>query len=187
MSPSREPDAVARARARWRRALRERPPAIVPPGPGQESVWDYPRPPRVEPVAARVAVEHAGVAVADTRRALRVLETAGAPTYYLPTEDVRTELLEPAPHTTLCEWKGLASYWTLRIGDERVRDAAWSYRRPDPHYAALRGHFAFHAGRVDTCTVGGERVTPQPGAYYGGWITRAVVGPFKGGPGTESW
>ncbi len=183
----RSPDDRARQGERWRRQARLRPTRIAAPAPGQESVWDYPRPPRLERDARRIRVEHGGSVVAETGRALRVLETSSPPCFYLPPEDVRTELLEASPRTTFCEWKGLASYWTLCLGERRVVDAAWSYPDPEPAYAALRDHLAFFPARVDACWVGAERVTPQPGAYYGGWITSEIVGPFKGEPGTESW
>jgi uncharacterized protein (DUF427 family) len=178
-------DRIRREVERWRGAPR---PARVPePGPGQESVWDYPRPPRVEPVAASVRVELAGVTIAETREALRVCETASPPTYYLPPADVRRELLEPASGTSHCEWKGAARYFSVRVGDRLASRAAWCYPRPFPEYAALADHLAFFAGRVDACFVGDERVTPQPGGFYGGWITRNLVGPFKGEPGSEGW
>ncbi len=157
------------------------------PGPGRESVWDYPRPPRLEPVAAPVRVDFAGEVVARSERALRVCETASPPTYYVPREDVRMEWVEPSERTTFCEWKGLARYAALRVGDRVAADAAWTYPAPDPPYEALRDHLAFHAGRVDACFVGDQRVTPQPGEYYGGWITPELAGPFKGEPGSEGW
>lgn len=164
-----------------------RPKNAVTPGPGQESVWDYPRPPRVEPVSERVRVEIEGVVLADTTRALRVLETASPPTYYIPSEDVRTHYLEPSRSRTVCEWKGTASYWAVRIGERFVADAAWSYEEPSSGFEAIEGYLAFYPGRVDACYVGEERVTPQSGRFYGGWITSKVVGPFKGDPGTEGW
>jgi uncharacterized protein (DUF427 family) len=176
-----------REREIWRNVARERPSRIARPGPGQESVWDYPRPPRVEPVAKRIRVEYAGVVIADTERAQRVLETAGPPVYYLPPDDVRVDLLTPGSNTTLCEWKGRARYWSLRVGVHGAEDAAWSYPDPDPAYAVIRDALAFHAGRVDACYVAGQRVTPQPGEYYGGWITSDISGPFKGIPGSERW
>lgn len=157
------------------------------PGPGQESVWDYPRPPRIERVEAEVRVECAGVAVARSRRALRVLETASPPTYYVHPADVRCDLLELDDAETFCEWKGAARYWSLEVEGQRVAQAAWSYASPDEGFAAIRDHFAFHAGRVGGCFVGGVRVEPQPGEYYGGWVTPDLVGPFKGEPGSEGW
>ena len=180
-----DPHAVGRAR--WRSFSRGRPRDVPRPGPGQESVWDYPRPPRLEPVAARVRVELAGELLADTTRCLRVCETASPATYYLPAEDVRRDLLEPSTRTSFCEWKGAARYWSARVGARFVPDVAWSYPRPDPPFEALAGHFAFFAGRVDACYVDDDLVTPQPGGFYGGWVTPNVLGPFKGEPGTEGW
>lgn len=174
---------------RWRHAPRERPARVPRPGPGQESVWDYPRPPRLEPLAAgtRVRVELLGRCLADTTSALRVLETAGAPTVYVPPADVARELLEPSSSTSLCEWKGRARYWSARIEGRVVPDVAWSYPAPFEAYAALADHFAFYPARVDVCTLDGERVSPQPGDFYGGWVTSRILGPFKGEPGTEGW
>jgi uncharacterized protein (DUF427 family) len=163
------------------------PAARVVPGPGQESVWDYPRPPRVEPSTRRVEVVFANQIVAASSRAVRVLETAGAPCWYLPPEDVRTDLLENANFRTFCEWKGTAEHFDLVVGDRRSGKAAWRYATPLPGYEAIAGWIAFYAGRVDAATVAGERVTPQPGGYYGGWVTADVVGPFKGEAGTEGW
>ena len=160
----------------------------VPPGPGQESAWDYPRPPRVEAVTERIRVVVDGVVVADTTRALRVLETSHPPSYYLPAEDVRSDLLTASPRTSVCEYKGRAAYRTLNLPSGRsVADVAWLYPDPAPGYEALRGHLSFYASRVDEAWVGDERVTPQAGDFYGGWITSRVVGPFKGGPGTWGW
>ena len=165
------------------------PEGVVPvkPGPGQESVWDYPRPPRVEPVPERVRVVVDGVTVAETERALRVLETSGPPVYYIPPEDVRTDLLRPSPHKSVCEWKGNAAYHTLQLGERTIHNVAWSYREPLPGYEQIRDHLAFYAGLVDEAYVGDERVTPQPGRFYGGWITSRIVGPFKGEPGSSDW
>ncbi|MDE2836649.1 MAG: DUF427 domain-containing protein [Chloroflexota bacterium] len=173
--------------APWRAFPRERPANVEVPGPGQESVWDYPRPPRLETVSKLLRVEFAGVTVAETTRGVRVCETAGPPVYYFPPEDVKRVFLHPMSHTTLCEWKGQASYWTLSVRGLESQAAAWCYPSPFEGYEAIAGWFAFHAGRVDACYVGGERVGPQPGGYYGGWITSDIVGPFKGGPGTERW
>lgn len=170
-----------------------RPPRIEP-GPRQESVWDYPRPPRVEPVLEHIRALIGGVVVADSERALRVLETAGAPVYYIPRADVRMDLLEPSPHSTFCEWKGDASYWTytgVEIPDEadrrRIPNVAWSYESPLSGFESITGYLAFYAQLVDEAWVGGERATPQPGRYYGGWVTSRIVGPFKGEPGTAGW
>ena len=157
------------------------------PGPGQESVWDYPRPPRIEPVPERIRVVVDGVAIADSTHAVRVLETAGPPAYYVPPADVRTDLLAPSPHSTFCEWKGQAAYHTLTLGGRTIHNVAWSYPQPLPGYEAIRDHLAFYAGLVDEAWVGDERATPQPGRYYGGWVTSRIVGPFKGEPGSSGW
>ncbi|MFJ7961339.1 DUF427 domain-containing protein [Streptomyces sp. NPDC096319] len=152
-----------------------------------ESVWDYPRPPRVVPDARRVVVRQGGVVLADSRRCVRVLETSHPPVFYVPWQDVRTDLLTPSATLTHCEWKGVASYWTLTGPGRTVEDVAWSYEEPEAAYAALSGRLAFYPGRVDSCTVDGERVRPQPGGFYGGWITEEIVGPFKGPHGSDGW
>ncbi|MBT8202555.1 MAG: DUF427 domain-containing protein [Acidimicrobiia bacterium] len=159
----------------------------VEPQPGQESVWDYPRPPRVEPVAEPVRVEFGGAVIAETRQALRVLETSHPPVYYIPPEDIDDVVLQSSPSTSFCEFKGRASYVSLEVGDNESIDAGWTYLDPSPGYEALTGMIAFYPGRVDACFVGDERVVPQAGDFYGGWITSRVVGPFKGGPGTRGW
>jgi uncharacterized protein (DUF427 family) len=132
-------------------------------------------------------VEFAGETIADTGSALRVLETAHPPTYYIPPGDVRSEYLSPGIGRSFCEWKGVAAYWSLQIGDRWARNAAWSFPDPAPPYEELRDRLAFYAQRVGGCYVGEERATPQPGHFYGGWVTSKVVGPFKGEPGTEGW
>jgi uncharacterized protein (DUF427 family) len=141
----------------------------------------------VEPVRERVRVVVGGTAIADSTVALRVLETAGAPVYYVPRGDVRMDLLRPSPHRTWCEWKGEASYWSLHDGTLDVSNVAWTYEQPKPGYEAITGHLAFYAGKVDEAWLGDERATPQPGRFYGGWVTSRIVGPFKGEPGTEGW
>jgi uncharacterized protein (DUF427 family) len=153
----------------------------------QESVWDYPRPPKVEPTARRIRVEFAGEVVADTRGAIRVLETSHPPVYYIPRADVRPGWLVPSARRSFCEFKGLASYWSLRVGEKLSVEAAWSYESPSSGYEAIRGHLAFYAGRVDACYVEDERVQAQPGEFYGGWVTSDIIGPFKGRPGSETW
>ena len=157
------------------------------PGPGQESVWDYPRPPSVAPCKHRVRVEFNGETVAETTCAYRLLETSHPPTYYIPRADVRTEFLKPSVGRSFCEFKGEARYWDLQVGSRTSPNAAWSYASPNRPYALLRDHLSFYAVRVDACFVDEERVQPQPGDFYGGWITSHVVGPFKGGPGTRQW
>lgn len=159
----------------------------VVPGPGQESVWDYPRPPRVEESSRRVRVSVGGVTIVDTRHAKRVLETSSPPVYYVPATEVAMEHLRPATGTTFCEWKGTAGYFDIAVGDRTARRAAWTYADPSPGYETIRGHIAFYPGRVDTCLLDDEPVRPQPGDYYGGWLTDDIVGPFKGERGTEGW
>lgn len=144
-----------------------------------ESVWDYPRPPRVEPSSRRVRVVVGDVTIADSTRAVRVLETSHPPVWYIPPEDVRMDLLDNSQTSTFCEYKGTASYWTLQSGDCTIDDVAWSYEQPIPAFEMLRGYLAFYPGRVDACYIDAERVTPQPGDYYGGWITSEINGPFK--------
>jgi len=157
------------------------------PSPGQESVWDYPRPPRLEPVTARLRVVFAGETLADSVAGYRVLETSHPPVYYIPAKDVRLEFLEPAPGRSLCEFKGAARYWSLAVAGRRSEKAAWSYPDPTPAFRSIADYLAFYASRVDACWVGDEQVAAQDGDFYGGWITSRVVGPFKGGPGTLGW
>lgn len=152
-----------------------------------ESVWDYPRPPRVESSGRRVRVVVEGTIVADSTRALRVLETSHPPGWYIPRDDVRMDLLRPTSRQTACEFKGQASYFHLGAGGRERREAAWTYEHPLPGFEAIAGHIAFYPGRVDEAWVDGERVMPQAGDFYGGWITSDVSGPFKGGPGTRGW
>lgn len=162
-------------------------PKRIPPGPGQESVWDYPRPPRVEPTSKHLQVVFNGVLIADTSRALRLLETSHPPVYYIPPADIQMQYLERTTGRSMCEWKGLAWYYSVTVGDARELSAAWFYPQPTPAFASIAGYLAFYAQRMDACYVDGERVTPQPGDFYGGWITRDIVGPFKGEPGTQGW
>lgn len=157
--------------------------------PRTESVWDYPRPPRLEPTPRRIRIVQSGVTVADSIRALRILETSHPPVYYIPPADLDLSVLQPsAARQSFCEFKGLASYWNLTMpGQPQVADVAWSYERPVTSYAALAHHLAFYASRVDECWVDEERVQPQQGDFYGGWITRDLRGPFKGALGTRGW
>jgi uncharacterized protein (DUF427 family) len=178
----------------WHYFGQRRPPFAVEPLPGQESVWDYPRPPRLELDAREVVVSLAGVEVARTRSAQRVLETASPPTFYIPRADVIDRYLQPAPGGSHCEWKGSARYWTVAVpsvGSSAVplvgaEAAAWSYEHPTPEFTPIRGHVSFYPGRLE-CYVDGVRVLPQPGRFYGAWVTPDVVGPFKGEPGSSGW
>ena len=153
----------------------------------QESVWAYPRPPRLERVPESLRVVFDGVVIADTTAGYRVLETSHPPTYYLPPEDIRPGALVRVPGGSLCEWKGRAVYLTVVGPTRRAERAAWAYPDPAPPFRAIAGHVAFYAGLMDACYVGEEQVRPQPGGFYGGWITQRVVGPFKGEPGSEGW
>jgi uncharacterized protein (DUF427 family) len=155
------------------------------PGPGQESVWDYPRPPRLEWSSKHVTVTLDGVLVADSSTAARVLETSHPPGWYVPPGDCHG-LRRSSKASTGCEWKGSATYWDILAGDRMLTGAAWSYERPTAPFAAIAGWVAFMPTELD-CRVDGERVRPQEGGFYGGWITDDVVGPFKGGPGTWGW
>lgn len=170
----------------WRYYGQARPPFAVHPVGAQESVWDYPRPPRLEPDTREVVVLAEGVTVALSRRAVRVLETASPPTFYIPPEDVRRDLLAERPGSSACEWKGVAQYWSVRVGDRVLQDVAWSYPDPLPGFEPIRDWISFYPGRME-CTVKGERVRPQPGGFYGGWVTSEIVGPVKGDPGTAGW
>lgn len=154
---------------------------------GQESVWDYPRPPKLEPVKNTLRVEFAGEVLAKTSNGFRVLETSHPPVYYIPEKDVRLDLLTPIQGATNCEWKGQAQYFDIQVGAKKSEQIAWRYLNPVAEFTPIKGHFAFYAGRVDACYVDHELVQAQPGKFYGGWITSKVVGPFKGGPGSWGW
>ena len=156
-------------------------------GPGQESVWDYPRPAIAQPSDRRIRIEHRGTVIADTRVAVRTIETSHPPTYYIPPGDILMDALRPSARRSLCEWKGQATYFDLVAGGETIRDVAWSYRRPTPAFASIAGHLAFYAEKLDGCFLDGERITLQPGGFYGGWITADLAGPFKGVPGSRFW
>jgi uncharacterized protein (DUF427 family) len=159
----------------------------IEPALGQESVWDYPRPPALVPDPRRVIVTFAGETIADSERSMRVLETSHPPTFYLPLDDVRRDLLRAADGASVCEWKGAATYVDVVVGTRVAEQAGWTYPRPNAAYAVLSAHVAFYAGRVDGCAVDGVEVEPLPGGFYGGWITPEIVGPFKGAPGTSGW
>ncbi len=159
----------------------------VVPKAGGESVWNYPRPPGVEQSSKHIRVEFGGKIVAETQRALRVLETSHPPVYYIPPEDIRMKLLKPENGSSYCEWKGQARYYSVVVGGKKAGRAAWSYPNPNPDYSAIKNHIAFYAEQMDACTVDGETVQPQEGNFYGGWITKDIVGPFKGAPGTAGW
>jgi uncharacterized protein (DUF427 family) len=152
-----------------------------------ESVWDYPRPPALVPCEHRVRIELAGVVVADSTAALRVLETSHPPTIYIPPADLVPGCVRPAAARSFCEWKGVAGYLDVVAGGRCETRAAWTYPDPTAPYAMLRDYVAFYPGRMDACWLDDERVLSQPGDFYGGWITASLRGPFKGDPGTRGW
>lgn len=154
---------------------------------GQESVWDYPRPPRVEADSRRVVVEFAGAVIADSTSAFRVLETSHPPVFYIAPEDVKVEFLLASTKTSYCEFKGESRYYDIVVGDRVSESAAWCYPEPDSGFEQIQYAIAFYPGRVDKVTVDGEIVIPQPGEFYGGWITSEIAGPFKGEPGSGGW
>ena len=168
----------------WSNTGAERPGFAVEPGPGQESVWDYPRPPRLAPDERRVVVGDPDDPVAVSSRAVRVLETASPPTFYVPPDDVRTERLVPADGRSFCEWKGEAAYWALAAAP--AQPIGWAYPTPLPEFLVIAGWFSFYPARIE-CRVGDEVIRPQAGGFYGGWVTDEIVGPFKGEPGTGGW
>ncbi|HEY9643081.1 MAG TPA: DUF427 domain-containing protein [Coleofasciculaceae cyanobacterium] len=159
----------------------------IPPQPGQESVWDYPRPPRLEDSSKQIQIFFNTVEIANTHRAKRVLETSHPPVYYIPLEDIQQEALIRTARSSFCEWKGQAGYYTIKVGDRVAENAAWFYADPTPDFAAIKDYVAFYPSRMDACYVDGEQVTAQPGDFYGGWITHEIIGPFKGIAGSWGW
>jgi uncharacterized protein (DUF427 family) len=158
-----------------------------PVGPGQESVWDYPRPAIAEQTARRIQIVHRGVELVDSTAAWRTLETSHPPTYYVPQSDAAMTYLEPNARRSLCEWKGQARYFDIVVSGQRIEAAVWCYSNPTPSFAGIRDHLAFYPDPLDHCMVDGEQITPQAGQFYGGWISRFEAGPFKGGPGSRFW
>jgi uncharacterized protein (DUF427 family) len=161
----------------------------IPPKPGQESVWDYPRPPKLEPVSKHLRVVVDGEIIADTNQGYRVLETSHPPVYYFPPDSIRAEWMEKrTDRASYCEFKGQAAYWDLQIpGGQRIEQIAWSYPSPRQAFQPIQSYLAFYPSKVSACFVGDERARAQEGDFYGGWITSNIVGPFKGGPGTFGW
>jgi len=157
------------------------------PGPGQESVWDYPRPPRVEKVNKKIEIVFNGEKIVSTTDAYRVLETSHPPVYYIPQKDIQMQYVRQSRGSSFCEWKGPATYWTVHVGNKTASNVGWSYESPSPDFRVIKSHIAFYCAPMDSCTVDGEVVLPQPGGFYGGWITKDIVGPFKGGAGSWGW
>jgi uncharacterized protein (DUF427 family) len=162
-------------------------PQRIEPQPGQESVWDYPRPPRLEATSKRLQVVFNGVTIADSQDSYRVLETSHPPVYYIPPAAIKMEYLVATGQQSFCEWKGVALYYNLIVGDKQAHNAAWYYSDPTPAFADIKDCVAFYASRVGACYVDGELVISQPGDFYGGWITSDIVGPFKGVSGSWGW
>ena len=158
-----------------------------PAGPGQQSVWDFPRPAIAQPSDAHVMIEHRGLVIADTKASIRTIETSHPPNHYFPPDEIAAGVLRRASGSSFCEWKGHAQYWDVVIDGVTLAKVGWSYPEPSPAFAMLRDHVAFYAGPFDRCSINGETVVPQPGGFYGGWITSAVSGPFKGVPGSMGW
>lgn len=174
------------ARAKWTYRGQRRPDFAVTPKAGEESVWDYPRPPKIVTDDREVVIRLGDCLIARSEQALRVLETAGPPTFYLPRRDVRMEWLAACPGQSWCEWKGEASYWELRTAHQRIEQAAWSYEDPFPGFEAIQGCLSFYPAKLE-CYVGLERAKAQAGGVYGGWVMPEIVGPYKGEPGSEAW
>jgi uncharacterized protein (DUF427 family) len=170
----------------WTFTGKQRPSFAIPPEPGQESVWDYPRPPAIVADAREVVVSLDGHQLASSSNCIRILETAGPPTFYLPTDDVDHACFEAAPEQSRCEWKGMAHYLRLNLPQVPRVAVGWYYPRPHTDFSEIKNFISFYPGRLE-CTVAGERVVTQPGGFYGGWITSEIIGPIKGDPGTESW
>ena len=162
-------------------------PKPIPPQPGQESVWDYPRPAILEQTNKHLKVVLNGEVIAETQRGIRVLETSHPPVYYFLADDVRLEYLTETPRKTFCEWKGWCAYYDIRVGDRYIPQGAWRFIEPSPNFIAIKNAYGFYAREMDACYVEDEQVEAQPGPYYGGWITQDIVGPFKGEPGTMGW
>ena len=159
----------------------------IEPKEGQESVWDYPRPPKLEKTNKHIKIEFNGETIAETNGAYRVLETSHPPVYYIPPEDIKMNFLSENPGSSFCEWKGKAGYYSLKVGDRSVENAAWFYRKPTDRFAEIKDYLAFYPSKMDACYVDDELVQAQEGDFYGGWITKDIVGPFKGGAGTWGW
>ena len=170
---------------RWSKS--NKPKEVVIPKIGQESVWNYPRPPRIEPISDILIIENNQVEIVNSQNALKVMETASPPTYYIPTADIKIEYFQKNSKSSYCEWKGKASYYDFLSDGTIIQSVGWYYNKPKSKYASLKDHVAFYASKFDQCTVGEMKVTSQKGDFYGGWITDNIVGPFKGDPGTLGW
>ncbi len=159
----------------------------IKPEKGQESVWDYPRPPKLEKTTKEILVIFNGATVARSNNAYRVLETSHPPVYYIPPEDINMEFLKKESDSSFCEWKGQAGYYSVKVGGKEAEKSAWFYENPTESFTEIKDHVAFYPNKMDECYVDGELVRSQEGDFYGGWITKDIVGPFKGGAGTWGW
>ena len=180
------PDWARKAQSKWEYRGEKRPPFAREPQPGQESVWDYPRPPRIEKDRRQIVIRAHGKQIVNCHSTYRILETASPPTFYISPTDIHASLLLVNARTSACEWKGMAQYWTLDLGEIQLEAVAWSYPDPFKGYEAIVGYVSFYPSLVE-CFVDGESVNPQSGSLYGGWMTQELTGPFKGEPGTEHW
>ena len=170
----------------WQFTGKVRPDFAIEPDEGQESVWDYPRPPICVKDPREVIVRYGDLVVAQSKQSMRVLETASPPTFYLPPTDVNLEFFIKTSGNSYCEWKGTATYWSLAIDDSEIKNVSWSYESPTQEFVIIKSYLSFYPAKLN-CTVDGEPVRPQPGGFYGGWVTDEITGPYKGKPGTGSW
>lgn len=176
---SEAPDWILKGRAQWEYRGQKRPDFAIAPEPDEESVWDYPRPPRLEKDHRTIIVKLGSYTLAKTTNAYRILETASPPTFYIPQEDVRMQFLKKASGNSLCEWKGNAAYWDIITPEQTLEKASWSYPDPFKEFETIAGYLSFYPSRLD-CYIDNEQVLPQPGGFYGGWITSEIIGPVKG-------
>ncbi len=170
----------------WQFTGKRRPDFAIQAGEGQESVWDYPRPPICVADSREVIVRYRDLLIAKTNGAVRILETASPPTFYLPPADIDFEILERASGSSFCEWKGAATYWSLTIDNQKLENVGWSYETPSQRFLSIANYLSFYPAKL-TCTVDGELVRAQPGGFYGGWVTDEIIGPYKGEAGTSGW
>ncbi|MFT6857312.1 MAG: hypothetical protein ACJA0X_003301 [Cyclobacteriaceae bacterium] len=159
----------------------------IKPLPGQESVWDYPRPPAIEPFKGHLRIVFQGEVIVDTNKAYRILETSHPPSFYLPLADFKPDTIKKIAGSSYCEWKGMAEYFEIEVNGSKAKKCAWGYPNPNDRFAALKGHVSVYAHMMEACFVNDEKVQAQEGDFYGGWITSNIVGPFKGAPGTWGW
>ena len=177
---------IIKARNEWTHRGERRPDFAISPDSGQESVWDYPRPPRIDKDDRLIIVKFKENLIAQSNRTVRILETASPPVFYIPPEDVNAEYLEKQEMESICEWKGLATYWAIIIDGIKINNAGWSYPKPFSGYEQIKDYISFYPSKLD-CFVGDEQAKPQPGGFYGGWVTSEIIGPYKGEPGTSWW